>query len=65
MEVRFSWDDGLDIDNHAAIGKMIVDALKGYLLVDDNPNWFRRVSHEFWSGGAIRVDILPFEERKD
>lgn len=65
VEVRFFWDDGLDIDNHAVIGKAVVDALKGVLLPDDNPRWFRRVSHEFWSGGAIRVDILPFEERKD
>lgn len=65
VEVRFFWDDGLDVDNHAVIGKAVVDALKGYLLPNDNPRWFRRVSHEFWGGGAIRVDILPFEERKD
>lgn len=65
VEVRFAWDDGLDIDNHAALGKMIVDALKGYLLTDDNRRWFRRVSHEFWGGGTIRVDILPFEEREE
>lgn len=62
VEVRFFWDDGLDVDNHAAIGKMIVDALKGYLLVDDNPSWFRRVSHEFWGGGAIRVEIVPYRK---
>lgn len=65
VEIRFFWDDGLDIDNHAAIGKMVVDALKGYLLTDDNRRWFRRVSHEFWGGGTIRVDILPFEEREE
>lgn len=62
VEIRFFWDDGLDVDNHAVIGKAVVDALKGYLLSDDNPRWFCRVSHEYWGGGAIRVDILPFEE---
>lgn len=60
VEIRFLWDDGLDIDNHAALGKMIVDALKGYLLEDDDPRRFRKVSHEYWSGGAIWVDILPY-----
>lgn len=65
VEVRFYWDDGLDIDNHAAIGKMVVDALKGYLLTDDNHRWFRRISHEYWRGEAIRVEIFPFKERED
>ena len=60
VEVRFFWDDGLDIDNHAALGKMIVDVLKGYLLPDDDPRWFRKVTHEFWRGGAILVEVLPY-----
>lgn len=61
VEVRFYHDDGLDIDNHAVIGKAVVDALKGYLLPDDNRRWVRKVSHEFWPGGAIRVEIIPWD----
>ena len=57
VEVRFYWDDQLDCDNHAVIGKAVVDALKGWALPDDNPRWVRKVSHEFWDGGSIRVEV--------
>ena len=58
VEVRFYWQDGLDIDNHAVIGKAVVDALKGWVLPDDSPRWVRKVSHEFWNGGEIRVEVV-------
>ena len=54
---RFYWADGLDIDNHAVLGKAIVDAMKGYLLADDGPKYVRKVSHEFWEGDCIRVEV--------
>lgn len=57
VEIVFRWDDGLDVDNHAALGKAFVDAMKGWLLPDDNRRWFVRVVHEFWDGGAIRVEV--------
>lgn len=57
VAITFRWDDGLDIDNHAAIGKAVVDTMKGYLLADDNPRHFVRVQHEFWSGGCIAVEV--------
>ena len=57
VQVRFFWDDGLDVDNHAALGKAMVDAMKGYILPDDNRRWFLRVIHEFWDGGSIRVEV--------
>lgn len=57
VEVRFFWNDGLDIDNHAALGKAFVDAMKGYILPDDNRQWFRRVVHDFWDGDTIHVEV--------
>lgn len=57
VEIMFRWDDGLDIDNHAALGKMITDALKGWVIVDDGPRWVRRVTHEFWDQGKIGVEV--------
>lgn len=57
VEIRFYWNDRLDVDNHAAMGKAFVDAMKGYLLPDDNRQWFHRVIHEFWDGDAIRVEV--------
>lgn len=61
VEVRFYWNDNLDVDNHAALGKAFVDAMKGCLLPDDNRQWFRRVSHEFWDGDTIRVEVRDYE----
>ena len=59
VKVRFYWDDGLDCDNHAVLGKAFLDAMKGYILPDDNRKWVKMVSHEFWDGGAIKVEIMP------
>lgn len=63
--VRFLWDDGLDIDNHAVMGKAFIDAMKGYILPDDNPRWVREVSHRFWDGGCIRVEVEEWRHGKE
>ena len=55
----FYWDDNLDCDNHAVIGKAIVDAMKGYIIKDDSRKYVRKVSNEFWDGGEIRVEVVP------
>lgn len=34
--ITFRWNDRLDIDNHAIMGKMIVDAMKGRVIEDDS-----------------------------
>ena len=61
VKVTFFWNDNLDIDNHGALGKALVDAMKGYILPDDNPEWFRAVEHKFWGGDTIRVEIEEAE----
>lgn len=55
--ITFYHNDGLDIDNHAAVGKMVVDALKGVLIADDDRKHFAGVRHLFWDGSGIRVEI--------
>lgn len=65
VEIRFFWDDGLDVDNHAVIGKAFLDAMKGYILPDDRRKWVRKVSHEFWDGKEIRVEVRPYEQPAD
>lgn len=57
VEIWFRWNDGLDADNHAALGKMIVDAMKGYILHNDNRKWVKGVHHEFWDGKEILVEV--------
>lgn len=57
VAVTFSWDDGLDVDNHAAMGKMILDALKGWLIPDDSRRYVTEVRHRCHRGGVIRVEV--------
>lgn len=61
VQVTFRWDDGLDIDNHAVMGKAFLDAMKGLFIPEDNRSWVKRVTHEFWSGGKIQVIVTPWE----
>lgn len=42
VKIRFLWDDGLDLDNHGALGKAFVDGMKGYILPDDNRRWVKK-----------------------
>ena len=65
VAVRFRWHDGLDVDNHAVMGKAFLDAMKGYILPDDSRKWVRRVSHEFWDGKEILVEVTPYEHKAD
>jgi Holliday junction resolvase RusA-like endonuclease len=63
--VTFYWDDGLDVDNHAVLGKAFVDAMKGYILPDDNRRWLREVRHRFWDHGMIGVEITEAEPDRE
>lgn len=57
VTITFRWNDRLDIDNHAMMGKFIVDALKGYLIRDDDRRYVRCVIHGFYSGDCIEVEV--------
>ena len=58
--VTIYWNDNLDIDNHAYMGKMIVDAMKGWILHDDSRKYFTSIKHDFHSEDYILIKI---EER--
>ena len=55
--ITFHWNDRLDIDNHAVMGKMIVDAMKGRVIEDDTRRWLKGVCHYFHDGDYIGVEI--------
>ena len=55
--VTFRWNDRLDIDNHAVMGKMIVDAMKGRVIEDDNRTWVKGVCHYFHDEDYIAVEV--------
>lgn len=63
--ITFCWDDRLDIDNHAAMGKMIVDALKGRLIRDDSRRWVKGVCHYFHEQRRIKVIVEEIEGGED
>lgn len=55
--VRFCWNDNLDIDNHAVMGKMIVDAMKGTIIHDDSRRYLAGVEHYFHDEDYILVMV--------
>lgn len=57
VEITIFWNDRLDIDNHAYMGKMIVDALKGYLIEDDSRKYFVGIFHKFHNEKRIKVEV--------
>ena len=62
--VRILWNDRLDLDNHAAMGKMIVDALKGVIIPDDSRRWFQRLEYGWHDEDWIEVEIEEWRGEK-
>lgn len=55
--ITFHWNDRLDIDNHAIMGKMIVDAMKGRVIEDDSRRWLKGVCHYYHEEDYIKIEI--------
>lgn len=55
--ITFFWNDNLDLDNHAAMGKMIVDALKGLLIPDDGRRQVVQITHRYHDLDFILVEV--------
>lgn len=60
--ITFRWNDKLDLDNHAVMGKMIVDALKGRLIENDDRRFVRGICHYFHDEDYISVEIKEVGE---
>lgn len=61
VDITMRWNDGLDIDNHAYMGKLIVDSLRGWLLTDDKRRYVRSVTHSFHDRDYILVELAECE----
>jgi hypothetical protein len=57
VSITFLWDDRMDCSNHAYLGKMIEDALKGYLIQDDSRRFVQEIHHQFHTGKCIQVIV--------
>lgn len=55
--ISFYWNDRLDCSNHAVMGKMIEDAMKGRVIQDDNRRWVRGIQHYFHDADFIKIVI--------
>ena len=55
--ITFRWNDRLDIDNHAVMGKMIVDAMIGRVIEADSRRCVKGVCHYFHDEDYIGVEI--------
>ena len=61
VQLTFLFHDNLDCSNHAAIAKMIEDALKGVLIKDDSPKYVRSMTIGFHDEHYIRVLVEPYK----
>lgn len=59
--ISFLWNDNLDIDNHSIMGKMIVDALRGRVINNDNRRWLRGVEHYWHDAPYIEIIVREID----
>ena len=57
VKITMYFNDGLDCSNHAAIFKMIEDALKGRIIKDDSRKWVVGNEMYFHDQNYIRVVV--------
>lgn len=55
--ITFYWNDRLDCSNHAAMAKMIEDAMTGFLIEGDSRKYVKGIEHYFWDGDSIKVCV--------
>jgi Holliday junction resolvase RusA-like endonuclease len=57
VAIHLSYNSRLDLDNHGYLAKMIVDALKGYLIEDDDRKHVQALIQDFHGGKDIKVEV--------
>lgn len=57
VDIRLSYNDRMDCDNHGYMTKMVIDGMRGYLLRDDTRRDVRSVTQDFWDGDGVRVQV--------
>ena len=55
--ITFFWNDNLDCTNHAAMAKMIEDAMCGRIIENDNRRWVKGIEHYFHDKPYIEIKI--------
>jgi hypothetical protein len=63
VQISCYFNDGLDCSNHAAMVKMIEDALKGTVIQDDSPKYVKGIFMGFHDEPCIRVVVESWNEK--
>lgn len=58
VQIYFLWNDRLDLDNHAYMRKMIIDALKGWVIKDDDRRYISGIFDGWHDGDFIVVEVV-------
>lgn len=64
VEIAIFFNDRLDVDNHSAMAKMIVDSMKGRVIEDDSRKYVKRLTQEFHDEECILVEVLAYGEKE-
>lgn len=62
VAIHLSYNSKLDLDNHGYLAKMIIDALKGYLIENDDRKYVKALIQDFHSGKDVLVEIWEVGE---
>lgn len=57
VAMTFLFNDRLDCSNHAAIVKMVEDAMKGWVIRDDGRSYVKAITMGFHEEDCIRVEV--------
>lgn len=63
--IEMAFHDRLDIDNHAIYAKMIIDAMKGRVIADDDRQHVRGLTMKFHTRDCIRVTVREEDYRRE
>lgn len=62
VTITVLFNDGLDCSNHAAMVKMIEDALKDKIIKDDSPKYVKGIYIGFHETHNIHVEVREYQE---
>jgi len=55
--ITIYYDSRLDIDNHGYLSKLLIDPLKGWVIVDDNRKYVKYLHQDFYVGDGVTMEI--------
>lgn len=63
--VHLAYNSALDIDNHGAVSKMIVDGLKGRFIVDDSRKYVVGIVQTFHNMEKDKIIVTLMEAKNE